>query len=99
MNDFGARIRVAIWFASHFLGLEPFHSDNRRADISQDSDTSPRPYLKADVESCAWIYILEVAVLLAGIDVHLVVHRHRGQILVGEAAADVGSSEQQKRAK
>lgn len=43
-----------------------------------------RWYLKADVECRARIYILEVAVLLAGVNVHLVVHRDRGQVFVRE---------------
>jgi hypothetical protein len=36
-------------------------------------------HLKADVEGCAGIDVLVVAVLFAGVDVHFVVHGDGGQ--------------------
>lgn len=60
---------------------------------------SSRRYLETDVERRAWIYILEVTVLLAGVNVHLIVHRDRWQVLIGETIGQWRDQNQGEHAK
>lgn len=54
-------------------------------EISDCRQSEARWYLETDEERRTRIHVLEVAVLLASIDVHLVVHRDCWQVLVRKA--------------
>lgn len=62
------------------------------------SDRSVSIYLETDVESRSRVHILRIAVFLAGVDVHLVIHRYRGQVLIREAVGLERRDQEQKHA-
>lgn len=89
MQPYGRSSKSRCYSRSRFFSQTIF--DNRYGQ-------SVSIYLETDVESCTRVHILRVAILLAGVDVHLIIHRDRGQILVRKAVRLEGRDQEQEYA-